>query len=156
MTTLDVKPLETDSAAAAAAPWKMATVVLAVVAVALVAALMAVTGVFAGQSDVEAISAEYHAAWADLDADAVASFFPENGGIYFAANGPEYVGHQEIQAYAASYLTGSVIETGQIVSDGPYVIVPFVWDWPVGLNTVGVSVLRINGDQVLSHYIFVR
>ena len=156
MTTLDVKPLETDSAAAAAAPWKVATVVLAVVAVALVAALMAVTGVFTAQSDVEAIAEEYHAAWADLDANGVAAFFPENGGIYFAANGPQYVGAQEIQGYVEGYATGSVIETGQIVSDGPYVIVPFVWDWPVGLNTVGVSVLRINGDQVLSHYIFVR
>ena len=156
MTTLDVKPHEMDSAAAPAALWKVATVVLAVVAAALAAALMVATGVFAGQSDVEAIAEEYHAAWAELDAEAVAAFFPEQGGIYFAANGPQYVGHEAIQAYAASYVTGSVLESNLLSSEGRFVVTRFVWSWPDGTTTEGITVLGIDGDQVRNHYIFVR
>jgi hypothetical protein len=156
MTSLDVKPQPTAVPTRSATPWIVATAVVSVIAVALAIILMAATGVFAGQSDAEGVAADYHDAWASLDSEAVAGFFPEYGSIEFVPEGVTYEGPAEIAAYAEEYSADAVLSTGDSVSKGSFVATPYEWDW-TGTGTItftGISVVEIVGDQVVTHYIF--
>lgn len=127
MTTLDVKPF-------AMAPdpsyrWKVMTAVLAVMSLALALVLATTTGFIGGQSDMEALAGDYNAAWASLDGDAVAGFFPANGRIQFIDGTGTYIGPESVATYANNYPAVSVLESGDLFVDGSYAVSPFRWNF---------------------------
>ena len=155
MTTLDVKPLTSESARSN--PWKITTAILAIVSLGLALVLAMTTGFIGGQSDMEALAADYNAAWATLDGDAVAEFFPANGRIQFVNGSGTYVGPEAIANYANNYPAASVLEIGDLLIDGNFVVSPYRWDFGGYWGDVeGISVLKIDGDQILAHYIFMK
>ncbi|MBK5266411.1 MAG: hypothetical protein JJE47_03170 [Acidimicrobiia bacterium] len=105
MTTLDVKPLTSESARSN--PWKITTAILAIVSLGLALVLATTTGFIGGQSDMETLAADYNAAWASLDGDAVADSFPANGRIQFIDGSGTYIGPEAIANYANTYPAGS-------------------------------------------------
>ena len=155
MTTLDVKPLTTEPARAN--PWKIATAILAVVSLGLALVLATTTGFIGGQTDMEALAADYNAAWASLDGDAVAEFFPTNGRIQFMNGTGTYIGPEEIARYANGYPAAAVLETGEPFIDGPFLVSPFHWEFGgIWGDADGISVLQTDGDQIVTHYIFLK
>lgn len=155
MTTTDVKSRAADTSPGPTTPWKVATAVLAVISIALALVLATTTGFIGGQSDIEAIAADYNAAWVDLDAEGVASFFAENGSIRFVTGTGTFAGLDAITTYAAGYPVGSVLENGTMSSDGAFVVSPYHWEFGgTGGEADGISVLQFDGDKILTHYIF--
>lgn len=155
MTTLDVKPLTSESARSN--PWKITTAILAIVSLGLALVLATTTGFIGGQTDLEALAADYNAAWASLDGDAVAEFFPANGRIQFVNGTGTYVGPEAIANYANNYPAASVLVSGDPFTDGEFVVLPYQWDFGGFWGDVeGISVLKIDGDQIVAHYIFLK
>ena len=155
MTTLDVKPVVTTPDTSNR--WKVMTAVFAVISLALALVLATTTGFIGGQSDMEALVADYNAAWTNLDGDAVAGFFPANGRIQFIDGSGTYIGPEAIARYANNYPAVSTLESGETFIDGPYAISPYKWDFGAACGvSEGISVLKIEGNQVVAHYIFTK
>ena len=155
MTTLDVKPAVTTPDTSNR--WKVMTAIFAVLSLALALMLATTTGFIGGQSDMEALVADYNAAWVSLDGDAVAEFFPAIGRIQFMDGTGAYIGPEAIARYANTYPAVSTLEMGETFIDGPYAISPYKWDFGATWGEAeGISVLKINGDQIVAHYIFTK
>jgi hypothetical protein len=155
MTALDVKPHPTETAPPTARPWKITSLVLGIAVVALALTLMAATGVFGGQSDAEALAADFHDAWETLDGEAVAAFFTDYGSIVNAEERMSRVG-EEIPAYVDALPGDSVLTFGDSVSVGNFVAAPYELDHggEGTVNATGISVVEVVGDQIAHQYLF--
>jgi len=157
MTRTDV-PRVSASDTRAGTSWKLVAAVLAVIVVVLAVILMISTGVLGGPSDVEAVAVDFGDAWAALDGDAVAAFFPEDGRIEFLDGSAAIVGRDAIADFVAETPSIATVEFGDRVTDGRFVAGPYSWDLD-GSGTAdysGVSIVRVVGDQVTIQYIVGR
>ncbi len=158
MTHTDERARVSASDTRAANRWKMVAAVLAVVIVTLAVILMISTGLLGGPNDVEAIATDFQEAWAALDGDAVAAFFPEDGKIEFLEYGRTIVGPEAIRESFNSSPSPAVLEFGDSVTDGRFVASPFTWTLTGSgsVNHSGISIVKVVGDQVVVQYIVDR